>query len=101
MFYSDQDMTIDAKGTATIRHRKDAIYHLPDGTFDSKGVHGLHGAMHWDAIDFSAGCGVILSLLPGTGSALFELIRGLYDDQNRHAAAPRPLRYRGIPPLSL
>ena len=35
MFYSDQDMTIDAKGTATIRHRKDAIYHLPDGP-DSK-----------------------------------------------------------------
>lgn len=96
-FYSDQDMTIDAKGTATIRHRKDAIYHLPDGTFDSKVFMACMGAMHWDAIDFLPVVELFLSLLPGTGSALFELIRGLYDDQNRHAAAPRPLRYRGIP----
>ena len=44
-FYSDQDMTIDAKGTATIRHRKDAIYHLPDGTFDSKVFMACMGAM--------------------------------------------------------
>jgi hypothetical protein len=28
---------------------------------------------------------------------MFELIRGLYDDQNREKPAPRPLRYRGIP----
>src|SRR4029077_10187884 len=37
------------------------------------------------------------SLLPGTGSAAFELIRGLYDDQNGGTSPPRPLRYRGIP----
>jgi hypothetical protein len=36
--------------------------------------------------------------LPGTGSAVFELIRGLYDDQNEGNSTPRPLRYRGIPP---
>jgi len=35
--------------------------------------------------------------LPGTGSAVFELIRGLYDDQNEGKPTPRPLRYRGIP----
>jgi hypothetical protein len=35
--------------------------------------------------------------LPGTGSAVFELIRGLYDDQNQGTPTPRPLRYRGIP----
>ncbi|MBS0169830.1 MAG: hypothetical protein JSR62_05705 [Nitrospira sp.] len=96
-FYSDQDLTIDANGSATIRHRKDAIYHLPDGTFDSKVFMACMGAMHWDAIDFLPVVELFLSLLPGTGSALFELIRGLYDDQNRAASTPRPLRYRGIP----
>ena len=35
-FYNDQDVAIDAKGAATIRHRKDAIFVLPDGTFDQK-----------------------------------------------------------------
>ena len=96
-FYSDQDMTIDAKGRATIRHRKDAIYHLPDGTFDTEQFMACMGAMHWEAIDFLPVVELFLSLLPGTGSALFELIRGLYDDQNRGQVAPRPLRYRGIP----
>jgi hypothetical protein len=37
------------------------------------------------------------SLLPGTGSAVFELIRGLYDDQNKGRSGPRALQYRGIP----
>lgn len=96
-FYSDQDLTIDAKGTATIRHRKDAIYHLPDGTFDSKVFMACMGAMRWEAIDFLPVVELFLSLLPGSGSALFELIRGLYDDQNRGASTPRMLHYRGIP----
>lgn len=96
-FYSDQDLAIDAKGSATIRHRKDAIYHLPDGTFDSQRFMACMGAMHWETIDFLPVVELFLSLLPGTGSALFELIRGLYDDQNREQAVPRPLRYRGIP----
>ncbi len=96
-FYSDEDMTIDPKGTATIRHRKDAIYHLPDGTFDHKQFMACMGAMHWEEIDFLPVVELFLSLLPGTGSALFELIRGLYDDQNREKPVPRSLRYRGIP----
>ena len=96
-FYSDQDLTIDAKGTATIRHRKDAIYHLPDGTFEHKQFMACMGAMHWEEIDFLPVVELFLSLLPGTGSALFELIRGLYDDQNRAKPVPRSLRYRGIP----
>ncbi len=53
------------------------------------------GAMHWERIDFLPVVELFQSLLPGTGSAAFELIRGLYDDQNE--TAPRPLRYRGIP----
>ena len=51
--------------------------------------------MHWDAIDYLPVVELFKSLLPGTGSATFELIRGLYDDQNPQV--PRPLHYRGIP----
>lgn len=96
-FYTDQDMTINAKGVATIRHRKDAIYVLPDATFDHKQFMACMGAMHWEDIDFLPVVELFLSLLPGTGSAMFELIRGLYDDQNRDKPVPRPLHYRGIP----
>jgi hypothetical protein len=55
------------------------------------------GAMNWTAIDFLPVVELFQSLLPGTGSAVFELIRGLYDDQNEKKLAPQPLRYRGIP----
>ena len=96
-FYDDRDVTIDAKGAATIRHRKDAIFVLPHGTFDRKQFMACMGAMHWEDIDFLPVVELFLSLLPGTGSAVFELIRGLYDDQNRKQPAPRSLRYRGIP----
>lgn len=96
-FYNDQDVTIDAKGAATIRHRKDAMFVLPDGVFERKQFMACMGAMHWEDIDFLPVVELFLSLLPGTGSAMFELIRGLYDDQNREKPAPRPLRYRGIP----
>ena len=55
------------------------------------------GAMHWESIDFLPVVELFKSLLPGTGSAAFELIRGLYDDQNEGKTSPLPLRYRGIP----
>ena len=55
------------------------------------------GAMHWDRIDFLPVVELFQSLLPGTGSAVFELIRGLYDDQNVPLQTPLALRYRGIP----
>ena len=55
------------------------------------------GAMHWEQIDFLPVVELFKSLLPGTGSAAFELIRGLYDDQNQGPPGPRALRYRGIP----
>ncbi len=96
-FYGEQDVTIDAKGIAKIRHRKDAIFLLPDGTFERKQFMACMGAMHWENIDFLPVVELFLSLLPGTGSAMFELIRGFYDDQNREKPAPRALRYRGIP----
>lgn len=94
-FYGDEDLVIDARGQATIRHKKDALYVLDDGTFARARFMACMGAMHWARIDFLPVVELFQSLLPGTGSAVFELIRGLYDDQNE--AQPMPLRYRGIP----
>ncbi len=96
-FYRDEDLSIDAKGGATIRHRKDAFYVLEDGGFDRTRFMSCMGAMHWERIDFLPVVELFKSLLPGTGSAAFELIRGLYDDQHKGRPSPTPLRYRGIP----
>jgi hypothetical protein len=96
-FYRDEDLVIDADGRATIRHKKDAFYILGDGTFERARFMACMGAMHWSRIDFLPVVELFQSLLPGTGSAAFELIRALYDDQNEGHAQPLPLRYRGIP----
>ncbi|WP_447602536.1 hypothetical protein [Nitrospira sp. Nam80] len=96
-FYGEEDLLIDPHGTATIRHRKDALYVLEDGAFKQCRFMACMGAMHWGDIDFLPVVELFQSLLPGTGSAVFELIRGLYDDQNAGRPAPRALRYRGIP----
>ncbi len=96
-FYRDEDVSINEVGIATIRHRKDALYMLQDGSFERARFMSCMGAMHWDSIDFLPVVELFKSLLPGTGSAAFELIRGLYDDQNEGKASPLRLRYRGIP----
>lgn len=96
-FYRDEDLVIGPTGRATIRQRKDAFYVLQDGDFDGARFMSCMGAMSWASIDFLPVVELFKSLLPGTGSAVFELIRGLYDDQNEGKLAPRPLRYRGIP----
>lgn len=96
-FYRDEDFAIDPKGMATIRQRKDALYVLDDGGFEAMRFMACMGAMHWDEIDFLPVVELFKSLLPGTGSAVLELIRGLYDDQNKGRSAPKVLRYRGIP----
>ncbi|MDE3035806.1 MAG: hypothetical protein KGJ14_07510, partial [Nitrospirota bacterium] len=96
-FYGDDDLQIDAQGCATIRHKKDAFYVLDDGTFERARFMACMGAMHWHGIDFLPVVELFQSLLPGTGSAVFELIRGLYDDQNDGRSQPPALRYRGIP----
>ncbi|MDF2460283.1 MAG: hypothetical protein K0S79_2699, partial [Nitrospira sp.] len=96
-FYRDEDLVISPSGTATIRHRKDAWYVLEDGSFEQARFMSCMGAMRWESIDFLPVVELFKSLLPGTGSAAFELIRGLYDDQNADKATPPPLRYRGIP----
>ena len=96
-FYRDEDLLIEPTGRAAIRQRKDALYVLQDGGFEQVRFMSCMGAMHWASIDFLPVVELFKSLLPGTGSAVFELIRGLYDDQNEGKPTPRPLRYRGIP----
>ncbi len=96
-FYRDEDFLIEPTGRATIRQRKDAIYVLQDGDFERARFMSCMGVMNWASIDFLPVVELFKSLLPGTGSAVFELIRGLYDDQNDRGSTPRPLRYRGIP----
>lgn len=96
-FYRDEDLLIEPTGHATIRQRKDAFYVLEDGDFKRARFMSCMGAMHWPSIDFLPVVELFQSLLPGTGSAVFELIRGLYDDQNEGKPTPQPLRYRGIP----
>lgn len=96
-FYRNEDLAIGPQGTATIRQRRDALYVLDDGGFEKTRFMACMGAMHWDQIDFLPVVELFRSLLPGTGSAVFELIRGLYDDQNKGRVAPKTLRYRGIP----
>ena len=96
-FYRDEDLQIEPTGNARIRQRKDAFYVLQDGDFERARFMSCMGAMHWLSIDFLPVVELFKSLLPGTGSAVFELIRGLYDDQNEGTSPPRPLRYRGIP----
>jgi hypothetical protein len=95
-FYDEQNLSLDRAGLVTIRHRKDAFYILDDGRFDHPRFMACMSAMHWGEIDFLPVVELFQSLLPGTGSAAFELIRGLYDDQNLNRP-PRLLRYRGIP----
>ncbi len=97
LFYGDEDLTISPRGQATIRHKKDVLSILPDGTFDRPIFMACMGAMHWAAIDFLPVVELFQSLLPGTGSAVLELIRGLCDDQQA-PTSPQRLRYRGIPP---
>ncbi|NOT21807.1 MAG: hypothetical protein HOP22_03665 [Nitrospiraceae bacterium] len=97
-FYRDEDLLIEQTGRATIRQRKDAFYVLQDGDFERAGFMSCMGAMNWSSIDFLPVVELFQSLLPGTGSAVFELIRGLYDDQNEGKPTSRSLRYRGIPP---
>jgi len=97
-FYRDEDLLIEPTGRATIRQRKDSLYILHDGDFEQASFMACLGAMNWPSIDFPPVLQPFKSLLPGTGSAVFEVIRGLYDDQNEGNLTPRPLRYRGIPP---
>ncbi len=80
-FYRDEDLELHSDGKATIRQVKDAFYVLQDGSFEGARFMSCMSRMEWGHIDYLPVVELFLSLLPGTGSATFELIRGLYDDQ--------------------
>lgn len=94
-FYRDEDLFLKENGEAVIRQVKDAFYVLEDGDFDKRTFMSCMSRMEWGGIDYLPVVELFLSLLPGTGSATFELIRQLYDDQNTDST--KPLHYRGIP----
>ena len=94
-FYRNEDLELHDDGKATIRQVKDAFYVLQDASFEGARFMSCMSRMEWGQIDYLPVVELFLSLLPGTGSATFELIRGLYDDQQ--ADFPTSLRYRGIP----
>lgn len=94
-FYRDEDVVLHGDGQATIHQVKDAFYVLPNGSFEEARFMSCMSRMEWSQIDYLPVVELFLSLLPGTGSATFEFIRGLYDDQNINGALP--LQYRGIP----
>ncbi|MDA2912196.1 hypothetical protein MYX04_14855, partial [Nitrospiraceae bacterium AH_259_D15_M11_P09] len=64
-FYGEDDLVIDARGQATIGHKKDALYILDDGTFERSRFMACMGAMHWEQIDFLPVVELFQSLLPG------------------------------------
>ncbi len=94
-FYRDEDLELSGDGKAMIRQVKDAFYVLENGSFEGARFMSCMSRMEWGRIDYLPVVELFLSLLPGTGSATFELIRGLYDDQQMRD--PVALRYRGIP----
>ncbi|WNM57210.1 hypothetical protein [Candidatus Nitrospira allomarina] len=94
-FYRDEDVVLHGNGQATIHQVKDAFYVLPNGSFEEAKFMSCMSRMEWSRIDYLPVVELFLSLLPGTGSATFEFIRGLYDDQNSNGG--RALQYRGIP----
>lgn len=95
-FYPDGSFERDAQGRVTIRLKKDGIFLLEDGTFSNPTFISYMGAIPWARIDLLNVVELFQSTLPGTGSAVFELLWGLCDDQ-RHLHGPIALRYRGLP----
>lgn len=95
-FYQDGSFEWDAQGRVTIRLKKDGIFLLEDGTFSHPKFISYMGAIPWARIDLLNVVELFQSTLPGTGSAVFELLWGLCDDQ-RQTDGPLPLRYAGLP----
>ncbi|MBI4401562.1 MAG: hypothetical protein HY581_08015 [Nitrospirae bacterium] len=95
-FYPDSSFEWDANGRVAIRLKKDGLFLLEDGTFAQPRFISYMGAIPWARIDLLNVVELFQSTLPGTGSAVFELIWGLCDDQ-RQVDGPMPLRYRGLP----
>ncbi|MEW6544865.1 MAG: hypothetical protein AB1411_14805 [Nitrospirota bacterium] len=95
-FFPDESFEQDGDDRVTIHLKKDGLYLLEDGTFDSRTFLSYMGAMPWHRLNLLNVVELFQSTLPGTGSAVFELIWGLCDDQRRTDGTV-PLHYRGLP----
>ncbi len=94
-FFPDSSFKWEA-GRVTIHLKKDGLFLLEDGTFTRPRFLSYMGAIPWARIDLLNVVELFQSTLPGTGSAVLELIWGLCDDQRRSEGSI-PLRYRGLP----
>lgn len=95
-FFPDSSFEWEADRRVTIPLKKDGLFFLEDGTFAHPRFVSYMGAIPWARIDLLNVVELFQSTLPGTGSAVLELIWGLCDDQRRGAGSI-PLRYRGLP----
>lgn len=95
-FFPDNSFEWEADRRVTIHLKKDGLFLLADGTFTHPRFLSYMGAIPWARIDLLNVVELFQSTLPGTGSAVLELIWGLCDDQHRSEGSI-PLRYRGLP----
>lgn len=95
-FFPDSSFEWEADRRVTIHLKKDGLFLLEDGTFTHPRFLSYMGAIPWARIDLLNVVELFQSTLPGTGSAVLELIWGLCDDQRRSEGSI-PLRYRGLP----
>ena len=95
-FFPDSSFEWEADRRVTIHLKKDGLFLLEDGTFTHPRFVSYMGAIPWARIDLLNVVELFQSTLPGTGSAVLELIWGLCDDQSR-TDGPTSLHYRGLP----
>ncbi len=95
-FFPNSSFEWSGPDSVQIRLKKDGLFLLEDGTFSHPTFISYMGAIPWARIDLLNVVELFQSTLPGTGSAVLELIWGLCDDQRR-TDGPVPLRYRGLP----
>ncbi len=95
-FFPDSSFEWEADRRVTIHLKKDGLFLLEDGTFTHPRFMSYMGAIPWARIDLLNVVELFQSTLPGTGSAVLELIWGLCDDQSR-TDGPISLHYRGLP----
>ncbi|MBI5854939.1 MAG: hypothetical protein HZB35_06865 [Nitrospirae bacterium] len=95
-FFPDSSFEWGLGQRVSIRLTKDGLYLLEDGSFAHSQFMSYMGAIPWARIDLLNVVELFQSTLPGTGSAVLELIWGLCDDQSR-TDGPISLHYRGLP----
>ncbi len=95
-FYQDRNFDSLGEGKYHIHVKKDGLFALRDGRFEQTMFISYMFSVNWGKLDIIPVVELFQSTLPGTGGAVFELIWGLYQDQNREQELS-PLRYRGLP----